>query len=104
MKTLTQPIGAPSSHVATYDATDYNDEHEAEQHARSYSLTRAGIVRVNVHPMANSPYVAFSNGAEVWRATAEEFNAMTREGLRLLRDETAFDMARNAMDSTSPRP
>ncbi len=89
MKTLTQPINASSSHIATYDATDYNDEHEAEQHARNYSLTNAGIVRVNVHPMADSPYVAFAGGVELWRATPAEFQAMTREGLRLLREETA---------------
>lgn len=89
MSSLTQPIGAPVAYVGTYDVTDYADEHEAESHARSWSLVNPGrTVRCNVHPMASSPYVAFTDGCEVWRATPAEVAAMAREGVRLLRAES----------------
>ncbi len=86
---ITQPAGAPVNHVGTYDATDYEDNAEAEQHAKSFSLTAKGPINVNVHPMAHSPYVTFQNGAEMWRATPQEFTAMRAEGLKLLRLESA---------------
>lgn len=81
-------MNATITKSATFDATDYNDDAEAEIHARSYSLTVPGFVAVNVHPMGDSPFVHFLNGAEIWRATPDQYKAMSREGIRLLRLES----------------